>query len=61
MLNISCFINDVSAINAADVGISVENAVDVIREATDFVLMEKELMVLVDGIRRKVEKHLLTH
>lgn len=43
-------INDVSAINAADVGISVSNAVDVAREASDFVLMEKTLMVLVDGI-----------
>ncbi|MBI3234600.1 MAG: HAD-IC family P-type ATPase, partial [Bacteroidetes bacterium] len=43
-------INDVSAINAADVGISVENAVDVAREAADFVLIEKNLMVLVDGI-----------
>lgn len=43
-------INDVGAINAADVGISVENAVDVAREAADFVLMEKNLMVLVDGI-----------
>lgn len=44
-------INDVSAINAADVGMSVENAVDVAREAADFVLMEKDLMVLVDGIK----------
>ena len=44
-------INDVSAINAADVGISVSNAVDVAREAADFVLMEKNLMVLVDGIK----------
>ncbi len=44
-------INDVSAINAADVGISVENAVDVAREAADFVLMEKNLMVLAEGIR----------
>ncbi len=44
-------INDVSAINVADVGISVENAVDVAREAADFVLMEKDLMVLVDGIK----------
>lgn len=43
-------INDVSAINAADVGISVENAVDVAREAADFVLMEKDLMVLAEGI-----------
>ncbi|UEG51115.1 magnesium-translocating P-type ATPase [Ferruginibacter lapsinanis] len=44
-------INDVAAINAADVGISVENAVDVAREAADFVLMEKSVMVLVDGIK----------
>ena len=44
-------INDVSAINAADVGISVENAVDVAREAADFVLMEKDLIVLADGIK----------
>lgn len=44
-------INDVSAINAADLGISVENAGDVAREAADFVLMEKDLMVLAEGIR----------
>ncbi len=44
-------INDVSAIHAADVGISVENAVDIAREAADFVLMEKNLMVLAEGIK----------
>ena len=44
-------INDVTAIHAADVGISVENAVDVAREAADFVLMEKDLSVLVEGIK----------
>jgi Mg2+-importing ATPase len=44
-------INDVSALRAADVGISVENAVDVAREAADFVLMKKDLRVLIDGIR----------
>lgn len=44
-------INDVSAINAADVGISVENAVDAAREAADFVLLEKDLAVLADGIK----------
>jgi len=44
-------INDVSAINAADIGISVNNAVDVAREASDVVLMEKDLSVLLDGIR----------
>ena len=44
-------INDVSAINAADVGISVENSVDIAKEAADFVLMEKDLGVLLDGIK----------
>jgi len=44
-------INDVPAINAADVGISVDNAVDVAREAADFVLLEKDLTVIVDGIK----------
>ena len=44
-------INDVSALNLADIGISVSNAVDVAREAADFVLMEKDLSVLVDGIK----------
>ena len=43
-------INDVAAINAADVGISVDNAVDVAKEAADFVLLEKNLMVLTEGI-----------
>ncbi len=44
-------INDVSAINAADVGISVNNAVDIAKEAADFVLLEKDLSVLTDGIK----------
>ena len=44
-------INDVSAINLADIGISVENAVDVAKEAADFVLMEKDLSGLIDGIK----------
>lgn len=44
-------INDVSALSAADIGISVENAVDVAREAADFVLMEKDLTVIIDGIK----------
>lgn len=43
-------INDVSAIHAADVGISVDNAVDVAKEAADLVLIEKKLDVLADGI-----------
>jgi len=44
-------INDVSALHAADVGISVNNAVDIARESADFILLEKDLSVLADGIR----------
>ena len=44
-------INDVSAISAADLGISVHNAADVTREAADVVLMEKEIGVLAAGIK----------
>jgi len=44
-------INDASALHVADVGISVESAVDVAREAADIVLLEKELSVLVQGVR----------
>ena len=44
-------INDVAALNAADVGISVDNAVDAAKETADFVLLEKDLSVMIDGIR----------
>jgi P-type Mg2+ transporter len=44
-------INDASALHAADVGISVESAVDVAKEAADIVLLEKDLEVLVHGVR----------
>jgi P-type Mg2+ transporter len=43
-------INDVAAINAADVGISINNAVDVAKEAADVVLLERDLAVLNAGI-----------
>ena len=43
-------INDVAAIHAADTGISTNNAVDVAKEAADFVLMEKDLAVLANGV-----------
>jgi Mg2+-importing ATPase len=44
-------INDVSALHASDVSLSVDGAVDVAREAADFVLLEHDLEVLVDGVR----------
>jgi len=44
-------INDSLALRAADVGISVENAVDVARESADIVLLAKDLDVLSEGVR----------
>jgi P-type Mg2+ transporter len=44
-------INDVSALHTADVGISVDDAVDVAKEAADIVLLETGLAVLIDGVR----------
>ncbi|MGA2017931.1 MAG: magnesium-translocating P-type ATPase [Opitutaceae bacterium] len=43
-------INDVLAMKAADVGISVDTAVDVAKESADLILLEKSLLVLEDGI-----------
>jgi len=43
-------INDAPALRSADVGISVQNAVDVAREAADIILLEKRLSVLHDGV-----------
>jgi Mg2+-importing ATPase len=43
-------INDAPALHAADVGISVDSAVDVAKETADFVLLEHSLSVLRDGI-----------
>jgi Mg2+-importing ATPase len=43
-------INDAAALHAADVGISVDTAVDVAKEAADFVLLEQNLNVLLEGI-----------
>ncbi len=43
-------INDALALHAADVGISVDTAVDVAKEAADFVLLRKDLSILRQGI-----------
>ena len=45
-------VNDAPAMHAADAGLSVDTAVDVAREAADFVLLERDL----DVIRRGVEE-----
>jgi Mg2+-importing ATPase len=44
-------INDAPALRAADVGISVNTAVDVAKQAAAIVLLEKDLGVVLDGVR----------
>jgi Mg2+-importing ATPase len=44
-------INDASALHVADVGISVDSAVDVAKDAADIVLLDKDLGVLLEGVQ----------
>ena len=43
-------INDAPALHAADIGISVDSAVDIAKEAADIILLEKSLLVLDEGV-----------
>ena len=43
-------INDAPALRSADVGISVNNAVDIAKESADIILLEKDLLVLEQGV-----------
>lgn len=56
-------INDSPALRAADVGISVDSAVDIAKEAADVILLEKSLMVLEEGVLegRKVFANILKY
>ena len=56
-------INDAPALRAADVGISVDTAVDIAKESADMILLEKSLMVLEEGVieGRKVFTNILKY
>ncbi len=43
-------INDASALRQSDIGISVDTAVDIAKESADIILLEKDLMVLEQGV-----------
>ena len=43
-------INDAGALRQSDIGISVDSAVDIAKESADIILLEKDLMVLEDGV-----------
>ena len=46
-------INDAPSLTHADVGISVDTAVDIAKESADIILLEKDLHVLLDGVRER--------
>jgi P-type Mg2+ transporter len=56
-------INDAPALRVADVGVSVDTAVDIAKEAADAILLEKSLMVLEEGVieGRKVFANILKY
>jgi Mg2+-importing ATPase len=56
-------INDAPALRAADVGISVDTAVDIARESADAILLQKDLLVLERGVveGRKVFANILKY
>jgi P-type Mg2+ transporter len=56
-------INDAPALRAADVGISVDSAVDIAKESADAILLERDLMVLEAGVLegRKVFANILKY
>jgi Mg2+-importing ATPase len=56
-------INDSPGLRAADVGVSVDTAVDIAKEAADVILLEKSLMVLEEGVieGRKVFANILKY
>jgi Mg2+-importing ATPase len=56
-------INDAAALRAADVGISVDTAVDVAKESADIILLEKSLLILGEGVLegRKVFSNVLKY
>jgi P-type Mg2+ transporter len=56
-------INDAPALHAADVGISVDTAVDIAKEAADIILLEKSLLVLDEGVLegRKVFSNIVNY
>lgn len=56
-------INDAPALRAADIGISVDSAVDIAKEAADIILLEKSLLVLVQGVieGRKIFSNMLKY
>jgi Mg2+-importing ATPase len=56
-------INDAPALRTADVGISVDTAVDIAKESADMILLEKSLMILEEGVLegRKVFANILKY